>query len=281
MGLDGAPAAGIPALEARGVGYTVGGARLLADVSLAVRPGELVALVGPNGAGKSTLLRVLAGDLDPTEGGVLLDGKPLGSYRAAALARRRAVMPQQTILQFAFTVREVVEMGRAARPNSDSEAHRAAVDASLARTDASALAGRTYPTLSGGEQQRVTLARVLAQEAPLLLLDEPTNSLDLRHQELVLQTARSAAADGAAVLAVLHDLNLAAAYADRVALLSGGRLAACGPPWEVFTEALLSEIFQHPIAVCRHPLRDCPLVLPAPELAARPLASTRRGSAAG
>ena len=264
MGLAVFPDGGRAAIEARSVGYLVGTARLLADVSLAVRPGELVALVGPNGAGKSTLLKLLAGDLTPSEGTILLDGRPLSSYRAAALAQRRAVMPQQTILQFAFTAREVVEMGRSPRTDADPDTDRAIVEESLARTDTTGLAGRTYPTLSGGEQQRVTLARVLAQKTPLLLLDEPTTSLDLRHQELVLITARSAAADGAAVLAVLHDLNLAAAYADRIALLRGGRLAACDSPWAVLTEALLSEVFQYPIAVRPHPLRDCPLVLPAP-----------------
>lgn len=277
MGLTGHLNDGIPAIEARAVGFLAGTARLLADVSLAVRPGELVALVGPNGAGKSTLLKLLAGDLTPSEGAVLLDGRPLTSYRAAALARRRAVMPQQTMLQFAFTVREVVEMGRNPHPSSSGDADRAIVDESLERTDTTALAGRTYPTLSGGEQQRVTLARVLVQQTPLLLLDEPTTSLDLRHQELVLATARAAAAAGAAVLAILHDLNLAAAYADRIAVLRGGRLAACGPPWEVLSEVLLSEVFQHPIAVRPHPLRDCPLVLSVPAAAKRAIPLTPAG----
>ncbi|MGE0543722.1 MAG: heme ABC transporter ATP-binding protein [Dehalococcoidia bacterium] len=258
-------------LEARAVSFHVGARALVQEVSLDLRPGEILALVGPNGAGKSTLLRLLAGDLQPSAGAVLLDEAPLRTYGARALALRRAVLPQQTVLQFAFSAREVVLMGRsphlgfaASERGHDHEV----VDWAMSETDTLDLAARSFPTLSGGEQQRVSLARVLAQEAPIVLLDEPTASLDIHHQELVMETARSMAAGGTAVLTVLHDLNLAAAAADRVAVLHQGRLAALGPPREVCTEELLSEVFEHPMAVLRHPVRDCPLIVPLPRDAA-------------
>lgn len=250
-------------LAAEAVSYRVGGRPLVDRVSLGVRSGEVVALIGPNGAGKSTLLKLLAGDLPPSAGRVVLNGRPLDTYRAAELARLRAVMPQQTVLQFAFTALEVVLMGRSPHAR-DGRADVEVALACMTRTDTDHLAPRTFPSLSVGEQQRVTLARVLAQETPVLLLDEPTAALDIRHQELVMALAREAAAAGAAVLAVLHDLNLAAAYADRIAVLSGGRLVAEGAPWQVLTEALLTTVFEHPIAVTRHPARDCPLVVPLP-----------------
>lgn len=232
---------------------------LLRDVSLTVEPGEVVALVGPNGAGKSSLLRVLAGDVVPTSGRVLLDGKPPADYHARELALKRAVLPQQTVLQFAFSVREVVEMGRGPRRLDENGP---IVADSLRRTDTLHLADRIYPSLSGGEQARVTLARVLAQETPILLLDEPTASLDLHHQQLVMDVARELAGAGASVVTILHDLNLAAGYADRIGVMREGRLARMGTPWETFTEELLSDVFSCPIAVTDHPSRDCPLVIP-------------------
>ena len=259
-------------LEARAVGYRIAWRALLDGVSLRLAPGEVLALAGPNGAGKSTLLRLLAGDLAPTSGAVLLDGRPLASFRARDLALRRAVLPQQTLLQFAFAAREVVAMGRhphLAR-HGETDQDEAIVRAAMGRTETLPLAERAYPSLSGGEQGRVSLARTLAQEAPLLLLDEPTAALDLRHQQAVLATARTLAAEGAAVLAVLHDLNLAAAYADRVALLAAGRLVTVGTPWATLTATTLSEIFGHPIAVVPHPARDCPLIIPVPRAGETP-----------
>lgn len=259
----------MPRLEARGVSYRAGSALLLDDVSVELRPGEVLALVGPNGAGKSTLLRVLAGDLAPAAGAVVLDGVPLNSLSPRALALQRAVMPQQTLLQFSFTAFDVALMGRSPHlgaSRAESEADLAIVRDALARVDALALAGRAYPSLSTGEQQRVTLARVLAQQAPILLLDEPTSALDIRHQELVMQVAGEQAAAGGAVLIVVHDLNLAAACAGRVAMLQHGKLVACGSPWEVLTADLLSRVFAHPITVLAHPLSPerRPLILPTP-----------------
>ncbi len=250
-------------LACRRVSYRArAGALLVDDVSLDVRPGEVLALAGPNGAGKSTLLRLLAGELLPTAGTVTLDGRPLHDLRPDTLACRRAVMPQQTTLSFAFTAREVVLMGRTPHARGGRRQDEFVVAECLARTDTAHLAGRAFPSLSGGEQQRVTLARVLAQEAPIVLLDEPVNSLDIHHQELVMREARVEAGRGAAVLAVLHDLNLAAAHADRVALMRRGRIVACGVPRDVLTAPLLSEVFEHPIAVTDHPLRSGPLIAP-------------------
>ncbi len=243
------------------VGYRVGSAELLHGVSLVVKPGEVVVLVGPNGAGKSTLMQVLAGDLVATAGSVMLDGKPIGSYRAHDLALRRAVLPQQSLLQFAFTVREVVEMGRSPHDDTHDEMV-VAVESALAATEMIPFAGRVYPSLSGGEKARAQLSRVLAQSAPLLLLDEPTAALDLRHQQHVMDIARDIASDGGSVIAVVHDLNLAAGTADRIVLLDRGTIAADGSPWEVMQQSLLSEVYQCEIAVGRHPMRDCPLVMP-------------------
>ncbi|HZQ35159.1 MAG TPA: heme ABC transporter ATP-binding protein [Dehalococcoidia bacterium] len=260
----------MPRLEARGVSYRAGEALLLDGVSIELRPGEVLALVGPNGAGKSTLLRVLAGDLAPTAGEVLLDGAALAAFSPRALALQRAVMPQQTVLQFSFTAFEVALMGRSPHlgtSRGESETDLAIVREALARADVLALAGRAYPSLSTGEQQRVTLARVLAQQSPILLLDEPTSALDIRHQELVMAIARERAAAGGAVLIVVHDLNLAAACAGRVAVLQRGRLVACGTPWQVLTAELLSRVFEHSIAVLSHPLDDRPLILPIPSTA--------------
>jgi iron complex transport system ATP-binding protein len=245
-------------LSGRGLAYRVAGRVLLSDVDICVDRGELVALVGPNGAGKSTLLGLLAGDLEPYDGAVSIDGTPVRGRRVHELARLRAVMPQQTLLQFAFTVAEVVALGAhvAVRTHVSD-----VVESALARVDGTDLAARTFPTLSGGEQARVTLARVIAQRTPVLLLDEPCAHLDLRHQDLVLRLARALADDGHTVVVVLHDVNLAARWADRVAVLADGRMVACGPPARALTSTTLSEVYQHPVTVIEHPLHGCPLAL--------------------
>ena len=196
----------------------------------------------------------------PAEGAILLDDRPILSIKPIELAQRRAVLPQQTFVQFAFTAREIVEMGRAAVDRGVVD--RAVIDRVLRETDAYDMQHRVFPTLSVGEQSRVSLSRVLAQETPFLLLDEPTAALDLRHQQLVMELARNLAAQGAALVVVLHDLNLASAYADRILLLREGRMAALGTPRETLTDALLSEIFNCRVAVMPHPETGLPLVLP-------------------
>jgi iron complex transport system ATP-binding protein len=247
-------------LRVERVGIQASSRWLVRDVSFKLERGEVLAILGPNGAGKSTLLAALAGDITPAEGRILLGDRPLASYKAIDLAQRRAVLPQQTFVQFAFTAREIVEMGRAAI--DPERVDRAVIDRVLRETEAYDMQHRVFPTLSVGEQSRVSLARVLAQETPVLLLDEPTAALDLRHQQLVMELARQMAERGAALAVVLHDLNLASAYADRILLLREGRLAALGPPRETLTEPLLSDIFGCRVSVMPHPDTGLPLVLP-------------------
>ena len=257
------PEAGTVAAELAEVSYSVDGKPLLRAVSLDVRAGEVLALAGPNGAGKSTALALLAGDLTPDEGEVRVSGTPLRRWSTVDLARRRSVLPQQHTVTFPFTVGDVVRMGRTPWAGTPSEAEDDDVVArALAATDLTEFAGRRFTTLSGGEQARAALSRVLAQDTGVLLLDEPTAALDLRHTEEVLAIAATRAAAGDAVLVVLHDLGLAAAHADRVALLSAGRLAALGPPADVLTEHRLSEVYRHPVEVFTHPRTGRPVVLP-------------------
>ncbi|MEV5976026.1 heme ABC transporter ATP-binding protein [Streptomyces sp. NPDC052114] len=261
--LPGPTRAGEVLAEAEGLRVRLGGRDVLSGVSLAARAGEVLALVGPNGAGKSTLLAALAADLAPDEGVVRVCGRPASGWPAPELALRRAVLPQSAALSFPFVVEEVVRMGRApwagTRLADDDDR---IVREAMAATEVGGFAARPFSALSGGERARVALARVLAQRAPLLLLDEPTAALDLRHQELVLRICRERAAAGDAVVVVLHDLGLAAAYADRVAVLRGGAVAAEGAPGEVFEEGLLSEVYRQPVEVFPHPRTGAPVVAP-------------------
>lgn len=229
------------------------GQPVLHDISLDIRPGQVLAIVGPNGAGKSTLLAAMAGDLVPQQGRVLLDDLPLGRWTPLALARRRAVMPQAARLGFSLPVQQVVALGRAPFERLYDRAENAAVmAAAIQAADVPHLARRAYATLSGGEQQRVQLARAVAQldlaglgsgAAPVLLLDEPTASLDLAHAHAVLRLARHLAGQGVAVVTVLHDLPLAHAYADRVAVLQAGRLLALDVPVRALTPEILAAAF--------------------------------------
>ncbi|MCB9550459.1 MAG: heme ABC transporter ATP-binding protein [Myxococcales bacterium] len=256
------------ALVAEAIEVRRGRRTVLHGVDLSVAPGELVALVGPNGAGKSTLLAVMAGDLAPQRGRVCLDGRPLSDWSPRERARRRAVLPQASSLDFPFTVAQVVLLGRIPHfAGAERPADRTAARDALAQVGLAALADRPYPALSGGERQRVHLARVLAQveasrDAPrYLLLDEPTASQDLRSRHLVLDCARRFADAGGGVLAVLHDLDAAARYADRIALLADGRALADGPPAEVLVPATLEAAYQIPLDVVHPPGHDHPVVV--------------------
>lgn len=252
-----------PALRVAGVGRTIDHVTILDDVTLDVEYGKVVALVGPNGAGKSTLLGLLAGDVAPSAGSVELDGRPIGEWSPGALARIRAVLLQANEVAFSFTVRQVVEMGRSPwTGQSEVDDDEPAIAAALAEADVVGLVDRAFPTLSGGERARASLARVLAQRTRILLLDEPTAALDLRHQEEVLRIARRLAADGAAVVAVLHDLSLAAAYADEVAMIDQGRLVALGTPAEVLTAERVGAVYGLEVRILPDPDTGRPIVLP-------------------
>lgn len=233
-------------LVARQVTVDRSGARLLDGVDLDVRSGEFVAILGPNGAGKSTLLGALAGDFPLTSGSVTIDGRPIGDFSPRDLARMRAVLPQQIVISFPFTVREVVAMGRNPWLDDNDDAM---VEAAMRRLDVGSMIRRTYQTLSVGEQARVSMARVLAQDAPLLLLDEPTATLDIGQQERFLSVARSLVDEGRGVVAVLHDLNVAMRFATRVVVLHEGRCVASGEPAAVLTPALLSDVYHQKIRV--------------------------------
>ncbi|MFJ3923913.1 heme ABC transporter ATP-binding protein [Streptomyces sp. NPDC090022] len=257
------PAPGETVAEVSDLHVRLGGREVLRGIELTARSGEVLALVGPNGAGKSTLLAALAADLPAARGTVRIDGRPVTEWPAPDLALRRSVLPQSAELSFPFPVEDVVRMGRAPYAGTaPADADDDAVAAAMAATEVTAFAARPFSALSGGERARVALARVLAQRALLLLLDEPTAALDLRHQELVLRICRERAAAGDAVVVVLHDLGLAAAYADRAAVLHEGRIAAEGPPAEVFRDELLSRVYRQPVEVFGHPRTGVPLVVP-------------------
>jgi iron complex transport system ATP-binding protein len=263
LSAPGAGTASVAALRVTGAGVSIDGTRILQGVSFEASPGEVVALIGPNGAGKSTLLSVVTGDQAVTEGTVEIDGRPLGQWSLKELGRRRAVLLQQNGVFFPFTVREVVEMGRAPWQRTPREADdERVVEQSIALTEMQRFRERPLPSLSGGERARASLARILAQETGILLLDEPTAALDLRHQEDVLRIARERAVLGDCVVVVLHDLSLAAAYADRIVLIAGGRVVADGTPDEVLTAPLLSEVYELPVEVMRHPVTGTALVVP-------------------
>ncbi len=256
-------APGTVVMSARDVTVGFGPFNVLDGVDVEVRSGEVLALVGPNGAGKSTLLSVLAGDLTPSRGAVEIDGEPLSEWSTVELAMRRAVLLQQVGISFPFTVVQAVRMGRAPWAGlPQEELDDEVVYDSMVDTDSLQFAERVFMSLSGGERARAALARVLAQQSPILLLDEPTAALDIRHQEQVLDLARRQAERGDAVVVVLHDLGLAAAYADRVMVLSRGGVAALGPPEAVMTEQLIGDVYECEVDVIPHPRTGELLIVP-------------------
>ncbi|MFN3273828.1 MAG: heme ABC transporter ATP-binding protein [Paracoccus sp. (in: a-proteobacteria)] len=241
-------------LCARNLHITLSGRPVLHGVDLTAPAGRVTAIIGPNGSGKTTLLRALTGEVAPACGGVTLNGRDIGGQTPQALARQRAVLPQHSALSFPFTAAEVVRIALESLPMPEPE-RAALIRRALARVGLSGHAGRLWQTMSGGEQQRVQLARALAQIwAPpgemgeaggprWLLLDEPVSSLDIAHQLAVMHLARDHAADGGATVAVMHDLNLTAMFADHVLLLRDGRVLAEGPPDLVLTDPLLERAY--------------------------------------
>ncbi|GGR66565.1 ABC transporter ATP-binding protein [Streptomyces roseolus] len=243
-----------------GVTLTAGAHRLVADVSLTARPGEVIGLVGPNGSGKSSLLRAVYRVLRPATGHVRVDGADAWSLPVRRLARTVAAVVQESGADFDLSVREVVAMGRTPHKrllDGDTAEDAELVGRALDAVDATDLAHRPFDRLSGGERQRVLIARALAQQPSLLVLDEPTNHLDIRHQLDVLGTLRKLPAT---VVVALHDLNLAAYYCDRLYVLRDGRVTASGPPVEVLTPRLLSEVYGVTSEVTVHPRTGAPQV---------------------
>ena len=233
------------ALRADKVSVRLGGAVIVEEATLSLRQGELAILVGPNGAGKTTLVRALAGLL-PAEGGITLEGRPLAEFSARERARRIAYLPQGNVFHWPMPVASVVALGR--YPHADpfsppTPDDQAAVERALAATETIAFAERAVTTLSGGERARVALARALTTQATILLADEPTVSLDARHQLTVMQLLRVAARAGGAVLAVVHDLSLAARFADRVIVMAGGRIVGQGTAKEALSAERIAAVF--------------------------------------
>ena len=260
-------------IKASEVDLQRGGKHLLSDVDFRLEPGEFIAVVGPNGAGKTSLMRILSGEQAPDKGTVQLDGTVLDRWFPRMLARRRAVLPQETLLDFPLSALEVVLMGR--MPHGRSARDRQFAMEALHQADAAHLAHRIYPTLSGGERQRVQLSRVLCQlrhdsaAAPgYLLLDEPTAALDLAHQHALLRTVRDLVRSGCGALAILHDLNLAAQFADRIVVMDAGRVVAEGDPETVLNPTLIREVYHVDSIVTRHPCLAVPYVIPLPETSA-------------
>lgn len=253
-------------IQAENLTVAYHGRPVLKNITFGMQKGEILALVGPNGSGKSTLIRALSGILPASNGTIHLSGRLMSGFSAAERARQIAVVPQGIQLPLAFTALETVLFGRTPYLNFlgqlSADDERIARD-SLERVDALSLAERRVGELSGGEQQRVLLARALAQCTPILLLDEPTSHLDLQHQmtlmELVYKLARECELT---VLVALHDLNLAARYAERIALLENGELRFIGTPAEILTEETLSRVYGWPVQVVKHPFNGTPLVLP-------------------
>ncbi len=256
-------------IRAENVSFQVPRRWLLKDVDFSLAAGEMVVLLGPNGAGKSTLLKALCGQIKPTSGAVIFRDKPLASWHPKELARHRAVLPQQSVVPFDFTGLEIVLLGRS--PHGDSFACEEMAREAMRRTASDHLADRIVTTLSGGELQRIHLARVLVQiglekteEPRCLMLDEPISNLDPAHQHEALRVARQLAHDGVAVLVVLHDLNLAAQYADRLVMMKDGVLHASGTAREVLQPELIEKIFSVRARVTENPTCPAPAVFVEP-----------------
>jgi len=257
-------------IEARDISVSIGGRPIISGVDFDVKPGELAAIVGPNGSGKTTFLKAMSSELSYT-GRVAINGRDLATMKPWEAASARAVLPQSVALSFPFTVREIVKLGlTGGRSGAGQGAEETLPERALARVDLEGFAGRFYQELSGGEQQRVQLARVLCQVwTPVLdgvprylFLDEPVSSLDIKHQLIIMNIAKDFAARGGGVVAILHDLNLTAMFASRIFVMHRGRLAASGTPAEVLTDELISRVFECELRVGVPPAAGMPFVLP-------------------
>jgi iron complex transport system ATP-binding protein len=261
------PPTPIPMLQLRDIHFTYPGRaprETISGVTLEVRAGEVVALLGPNGSGKSTLLSIAIGALKPDQGEVLFDGQPVVGFSRREIAQRMALVAEQGAIRFPMTALEYVLTGRFAYTTAlgfDSPRDVEIARQSLADADAAHFAHRRFNQLSSGERQRVALARSLAQQPQLLLLDEPTANADIAHQLSLLDLVRNLTRErNHGALIVTHEINLAAEFADRMALIKDGRLVACGEARIVMTDESLSGLFETPLFVDRHPLSGSPVV---------------------
>lgn len=250
-------------ISVRHVSVKRGPRLVVQDASLEVIPGTCVALVGPNGCGKSTLVAAICGDLAYAQGAITIDGHDVATSKAMQLAQLRAVMTQNTHVAFGFTVAEVVSMGRSPwRSTDDAMSDEAVVTRALTQVDLLHLAQRPVQALSGGELARVAMARVLTQETNVMILDEPTAALDLKHQVQLLRCVKNRTRSGAAALVVLHDLTLAADFADEIVVMSDGHIVAQGTPDAVINAPLLTEVYGVKVLTVPHPITGRPIVVP-------------------
>jgi iron complex transport system ATP-binding protein len=253
-----------PVVEALEVSFRIGGTAPVRDASLALGGSQLTVIVGPNGAGKTTLLKILAGELRPTQGAVVIDGIPATEIDRLHLARKRAFLADGGAADIPFPVRDVVALGRSPHrhePGGSREHDDRVIQTAMAACGVEYLAERRFVTLSSGERALVSLARILAQDCPILLLDEPTASLDIRHAERAMGILADEARRGRTVAVVIHDLNAAARHADRCVLMSRGSIVAHGTPIEVLTSHNLTEVYEHPLTVVEDPTKGGPLVV--------------------
>ena len=253
-------------LKIQNVSFGYNTHQVLRNINFETQKGEILGVLGPNGSGKSTLIRCISGILPGFSGTISINGQSTATLNTVKRARWISVVPQNASLPSAFTAMETVLLGRTPYINflgQISQLDREIACSALEQVDALELSERVIGELSGGEKQRVNLARALAQSAPIMLLDEPTSSLDLQHQMKLLSLVKKLAKENSlTVVIALHDLNLAARFADRIALLVNGELKALGTPWQVLKADILAEAYSWPVKVIDHPFFDTPLILP-------------------
>lgn len=256
-------------ITARNLSVSLSGKTIVHGVSLEAKAGQLTAIVGPNGSGKTTMMKAVAGEL-PSKGEITINGHALAALEPWQLAVKRAVLPQAATIAFPFTVREIVRLGLTVGPNRHAERIDAITAEALAAVDLAGFAGRFYQELSGGEQQRVQLARVLSQiwepvldgEPCFLMLDEPVSALDIHHQLTIMTLARRYCESGGGVIAVMHDLNLTAMFADHMVMMRSGRIERAGPPADVMTDDAMEAVFGCRMRINGVPATGVPFVLP-------------------
>ena len=256
-------------ITARNLSVSLSGKTIVHGVSLEAKAGQLTAIVGPNGSGKTTMMKAVAGEL-PSKGEITINGHALAALEPWQLAVKRAVLPQAATIAFPFTVREIVRLGLTVGPNRHAERIDAITAEALAAVDLAGFAGRFYQELSGGEQQRVQLAPVLSQiwepvldgEPCFLMLDEPVSALDIRHQLTIMTLARRYCESGGGVIAVMHDLNLTAMFADHMVMMRSGRIERAGPPADVMTDDAMEAVFGCRMRINGVSATGVPFVLP-------------------